>query len=399
MFSMRTTTIVATGGLVAGLLTIAPAAQAGTKWAGPQEVSSKFGTDLVVSDGGRVAAWVRTNKTSTSATGPVRTAWYKSKKKGWTPSAPIPGASESSRVQLSGNGNFALIEADGGGYLLSQRSTGNTWGAPQSIVTGTAITDGAMSADASVFVWVEWPPSGDDYPGPAAALKSRVRNADGTWGAVTTVGSVEPYSRWGNPGLALSRDGSTLMWADGAHALVASTRNPDGTWSAPVLVKQYPDDPDLVSLQLSADGSRAVWVRSGSDGILTAGRAGGVWSAVSNVTVDETRGVALAPNGSFVAWANSDGNMVVSKWNGTKWPKPKVLGKVSSPAIALTNKTIAWTVSDYRGSQLRSVIWKKGAWTSPVRHAVTAFSPAVSYDGNTVAWAATGVKKIYSSKR
>ncbi|HQR80460.1 MAG TPA: hypothetical protein PLT68_09600 [Actinomycetota bacterium] len=398
MIGKRTTTLLAAGGMVAGMVAIAPTAQAGTTWGGPQEVSSKFGSALVVSDGGRVAAWVRTNKTSTSATGPVRTSWYRGKKKGWTPSAPIPGASESSRVQLSANGNLALIEADGAGYLLAARSTGNTWSAAQSIVTGTKLTDGAMSADASIVVWVEWPTS-DEYPPPAGVLKSRIRNADGTWAPVTTVGSVEQYSRYGNPALALSRDGSTLMWADQAHALVAATRNADGSWSAPVLVKQYPDDPDLESLKLSADGSRAIWVRSGYDGILTATRSGAVWSPVSNVTVDETAAAALAPNGSFVAWANSDGQMLVSKWNGTKFPKPKVLGTVSTPSIALTNKTIAWTASYYRGSQLRSVIWKKGAWTSSVRHAMTAFSPAVSYDGNTVAWATTGVKKIYSSKR
>lgn len=399
MFSKRTMAVLTTGGLVAGMVAIAPAAQAGTTWGSPQEVSSKFGSSLVVSDGGRVAAWVRTNKTSTSATGPIRTAWYRSAKKGWTPSAPIPGASESSGVQLSADGNFALIEADGAGYLLAQRSTGNTWGAAQSIVTGTALTDGAMSADASVFVWVEWPPSGDDYPGAAGILQSRIRNADGTWGAVTTVGSIEPFSRYGNPTLALSRDGSTLLWTDGAHALVAATRNADGSWAAPSLVKQYPDDPDLQSLQLSADGSRAIWVRLGHDGILTANRTGAVWSPVSNVTVDETRASALAPNGSFVAWANTDRQLVVSKWNGTKWPKPKVLGTVGNPSIALTNKTIAWTSNYYSGSQLRSVIWKKGAWTSAVRHSVTGFSPAVSYDGYTVAWASTGVKKIFSSKR
>jgi len=48
---------------------------------------------------------------------------------------------------------------------------------------------------------------------------------------------------------------------------------------------------------------------------------------------------------------------------------------------------------------LRSAIWKKGKWTSVVRHSVTGFSPAVSYDGMTLVWSATGVKEIYSVKR
>ncbi len=48
---IRTLAIVTATGVSAGLLTLAPA-QAGTKWSGPQEVSSKFGRALVVSDGG-----------------------------------------------------------------------------------------------------------------------------------------------------------------------------------------------------------------------------------------------------------------------------------------------------------------------------------------------------------
>ena len=147
--------VVSAASLSAGLLALAPA-QAGATWSGPSEVSSKFGRTVVVSDGGRVAAWVRTNKTSSSASGPIRTAWYLKKKKKWTSSAPIPGASESTNVQLSNDGNAALIESGTTGYLMSVRDTKNTWLTAQSIVSGMDLGSGVMSGDAKTLVYVDW---------------------------------------------------------------------------------------------------------------------------------------------------------------------------------------------------------------------------------------------------
>lgn len=399
MFSNRLIAVLASAGICGGLIAVAPAAQAGTQWSGPQEVSSKFGRGVVVSDGGRVAAWIRTNKTNDSSLGPVRTAWYKSAKKGWTPSAPIPGASESSSVQLSANGNSALIDVPGTGYLMAQRSTGNTWGTAGTVVSGANLGNGVMAGSASVVFFIDW--GVDDYPTPSGKLYLTTRQTDGTWSAPALVGYANPDGRYSYYAtLAASKDGSTVVWLTDTFALVGIIRNDDGSWSAPQLIKQYGSDPSLDVLQLSADGTRVMWVRDDSDGILTSTRSGATWAPVSNVTVDETYSAALAPNGLVAAWANSDGEMLVSKWNGVKWPKPKLLGTVgSSPSIALTNKTLAFTSSGYRGSSLRSAIWKKGKWTSVVRHSVTGFSPAVSYDGMTLVWSATGVKEIYSVKR
>lgn len=389
--------VVSAASLSAGLLALVPA-QAGTKWSGPQEVSSKFGRALVVSDGGRVAAWVRTNRVSTSASGPIRTAWYKKKK--WTSSAPIPGASESTNVQLSNNGNSALIESGGTrGYLMAVRDTKNTWFTAQSIVSGTNLGNGVMSGDAKTLVYVDWGP--DVYPMAAGTMYFVTQNADGTWPAPTMLGMANPDGRYGyQDELAFSKDGSTLVWVDDTYALVGTTRNPDGTWTAPTIIKSYGSDPDLRTLALSADGNRVIWTRSETDGILTSTRSGTTWSTVSNVTVDDTYTAAISPNGLNVAWANTDKQMLIRRWDGAAWKKVKVLGKAGYyPSIALQNKTLAWTFRSFNGSSLRSAIHKDGKWKSIVKHSSTGFSPAVSYDGKTLAWSATGNKKIYSSKR
>jgi len=394
---MRSLAIVTATGVSAGLLTLAPA-QAGTKWSGPQEISSKFGRALVVSDGGRVAAWIRTNKANSWSSGPIRTAWYKKKKK-WTSSAPIPGSSESTNLQLADKGNQALIEAGTTGYLMAQRDGGNTWLRAVSIVSGTNLGSGVMSGDASTLVYVDW--GADTYPTPPGTLYYVMQNADGTWPTPTMIGMTNPNGRYrSRQELAFSNDGSTLVWVNELNALVSATRNTDGTWTAPTVIKQYGGDPYMSTLALSEDGTRVVWTRDGSDGILTATRSGTTWSDVSNVTVDETMAAAVSPDGLNVAWANSDKQMVIRRWDGIKWKKAKVLGSSGfGPSISLQNKTLAWTYTGYRGSSLRTVVRKSGKWKIKKKISSTGFSPAASYDGKTLVWSSTGSKKIYSAKR
>ncbi len=249
-----------------------------------------------------------------------------------------------------------MIESGSTGYLMAQRDGGNTWLTAQSIVTGTNLANGVMSGDASTLVYVDW--GVDTYPTPPGKLYYVTQNADGTWPAPTMLGMTNPDARYGYQGeLAFSKDGSTLVWVDDTYALVGTTRNTDGTWTAPTIIKQYGADPDIRTLALSEDGTRLIWARRSSDGILTSVRNGTVWSTVSNVTVDETYTAALSPNGVNVAWANSDKQMVIRRWDGTKWKKVKVLGSSGyAPSISLQNKTVAWNYTSYKGSSLRTVI-------------------------------------------
>lgn len=396
--SNKSMAIIAVTSMSVGLVALAPA-QAGSNWGGPQEVSSRFGRALTVSDNGRVAAWVRTNRADSWATGPARTAWYLTKKKRWTPSAPIPGAVESMRIQLSNDGNSALIESPGEGYLMSQRTKGNTWSTAEVVVSGANLGSGTLAGSASTVFYIDW--GVDDDPTPTGTVYSTSRRSDGTWTIPALVGYAYPEGRYNDyPALTVSKDGSTLVWLTDTYALVGSTLNDDGSWGSARLIRQYGSDPDMQTLALSADGSRVIWTRLVSDGILTSTRSGSTWSTVSSITVDETYSAAVSPNGLNVAWSNTDRQMVIRRWKGSAWKRVKVLGSAGYYSqIALQNKTMAWTYTTSKSSTLRSVLFKGGRWQRVVKHSSTSYSPAVSYDSKTLVWAATGSKRIYSVKR
>jgi hypothetical protein len=134
-----------------------------------------------------------------------------------------------------------------------------------------------MSGDAKTVVYVDWGP--DTYPQPAGKLYYVTQNADGTWPAPTQLGTVDPDGRYYyEEVVAFSKDGSTLVWVTDTFALMGTTRNPDGSWTAPVMIRQYPSSPSLEELQLTADGSRLMWLPSSGDGILTSTRSGTVWA-------------------------------------------------------------------------------------------------------------------------
>lgn len=398
---MKTQTRVLAGLGAAGMLiTIVAPAQAGTKWGGPQEVSSKLGRSIGVSDDGRVAAWIRTNKSDGS--GPVRTSWYKSTKKGWLPSAPIPGTAMITGLQLSTDGNFAFAEAPGTGYLLAQRTTQNTWGAAQTIVTGAQLDYGQASSDTSTIVWVDWA-GATDYPvAVPGSVKAQTRKPDGTWNAPVEIGKINYdfyYGYYETDPIALSADGSTLAWFDETYALKVSTKQADGTWGAPVLVKQYASDPSVTTLRLSANGSSLIWAQAGEEGIVITSRAGTGWTPLGYVTTDETTRADISPDGLTVAYGTDANQLITRRWNGTAWGKPVVVGSASNPGIALKNKTLAWSSSVYSGSTVRVSIYKKGKWQPTTKVTSAGQSPALNTSGTTLVWGSTSNKRIYSVKR
>lgn len=408
MFAGKVLSSLATAGLCASLLVVAPA-QAGTRWSGPQEISSRLGLGLDLSDSGRVAAWIRTKvvrRDPDRSGGPVRTSWYRSARKGWTASAQIPGTGRSSWVRLSADGNYALIEPwDNDGYLMARRQKKNTWGTAQTVVNGTRLGAGQMSADAQTIVWVAWSPSSryEDYvPG---TVMSKTRQSDGTWTAPLTVGQVHGELEYDVASgsvepIVLSGDGSTLVWIDETFAVKAVTKAKDGSWSAPALIKQYAQDPCLFStMKLSFNGSRLIWNQWIKKGILTTSRVRGVWAPVEYLTRDEADKIALSPNGKVVAFGNFDKQFVLRTWNGARWTKPIVLGPADSPSIAITKRSVAWTYASNEGSTLRSSVYTRGKWQRATKIASSARSPELNKNGRVLAYGATGAKKTYSVKR
>ena len=125
-----------------------------------------------------------------------------------------------------------------------------------------------------------------------------------------------------------------------------------------------------------------IWTRSSSDGVLTSTRSGTAWATISNVTVDETYTAAMSPNGLNVAWANTDNQMVIRRWDGAAWKKVKVLDRRATTLDRRAGQDACLDVHGmHKGSSLRSAIYKGGKWTSVVKHSSTGFSPTVSYDG------------------
>lgn len=383
---------VASTALAAGFLAVAPPASAGTTWNPPQQISSRYGRDLNLSRDGRVAVWIRTNRTSENATGGVRSGWYRSAKKGWVPSRPIPGTVGTYDVQLSRNGNYAFM-ATPTALLVSERLKTNRWQAPEKVAQVDNFSMGMMSEKGNTVAWLE-----------GTTIKARTRQDDGTWRAPVDIGTVSPsITRWFG-GFTLSGNGTTLVWVDSTPALVGSTHNGDGTWSptGPITQLTTEQADDLGNVQLNYKGTRLIWSYEYGepDGLFTVTRSGATWSPVDYVTYDMVDIAAMSPSGKVVAFTNWDDVLTATQWLGDRWGKSRKLDtSAEGPALAVTNKALVWTPSDYKGSTVRASLLLKGKFTKATSLGSQAMNPAISFDGKTVAWSQTSGKQLLSRKR
>lgn len=384
-----------------GVLAAQPAV-AGTEWGDPQAITKKFGRSIELSDNGRVATWIRTNKLDRN--GPVRTAYYLKKKQKWSKATVLEGTVDTADVQLSRDGDFLLITTPGTGLQMAQRESKNTWGAAEQIAAGN-VTQAKMSGDANTVVWADFRPDPfEPYTGDTF-LMSMTRGEDGAWGMPVELGQLPEQARY--PGFAdylgISSDGSTLIWMNSAAALVASLKDDTGAWTAPVLLRQLPDTYGPYGLELSAAGTRmaAYYPPYQADGVVTATRTDDVWSALSYVTVDGVWRMGMSRKGTTISYVDEDGDTLLRRWTGTKWRKAQVLDTkgTSSPRRDLVqrNRTVAW--SRVTGRALKASILVDGDWTKAKRLAKYSSSVGVSGDGRTVVWASPNTKRIYSVKR
>lgn len=199
--------------------------------------------------------------------------------------------------------------------------------------------------------------------------------------------------------VVLSYEGNAVAWIDETYALVVSTMTSMGTWSAPVKIKQFTNDPYLNSMAFSAGGSRLIWARWDVEGVFLTQTTPTGWSPADYVVVDDVTAAALSPNGSTIVWGNDSNQVLLVQFKDGAWKKAKVLGSSSRPSLAVANKTVAWTSRAYAATTLRTSVRTKGKWSSAVRLASQAFSPAVSFNSRTVAWADPNNKQLLSVKR
>ena len=373
-------------------LAVAAPAHAGGTWGSPQQLSPSSGRAIQLSDYGGVAAWIAAG----SGAGPVRAARYRSSSKGWSKSAAIPGATGVSDLQISADGNYALMAVDGTGYLLAQRS-GTTWGAAQTLIPGTQVAGAQMSRDARVVVWVDWTGSQSTPVVIPGTVKSMVRADDGTWSAPVVVGTILPgvASDFRAP-LALSRNSSTVVWMDEAST-IRSARMVSGVWQAPDTVASLnPLYGGLEYLAVERDGNDVLWISSGDDYLYMSEYISG-WQPALEVSSAGPTTIVTAPNARTIAFTDSDGYFELMSRTAGGWSVPVKRVMKGATQIAAVNAAVATTEKRPGKSVLRVYRYAKGSWQAPVKLSTKAKRPALAPDGKTVAWVSGS--RIYTSKR
>ena len=373
-------------------------AQAGTgsEWGDPQTVGSRYGRSVVLSADGGAAAWIRTDQTDPEALGPVYASTYLGPRKGWRKPVAIPGTAESSAVSLSDDGRAALIETDGAGYGIAERS-GGVWSAPASVASGVSLWGGELSGSGEVVAWIDSAEAGERE----SVLWARSRADDGTWDDPREVGFVGSMATW-RPDLmpVMSHNGSTLVWLDENSALRGAVRAADGSWSATGVIKPYTPMPTIFDAVLSASGKRFVWARSG---LLTSVRSGLTWSPPDNISLGAAGSLALSPRGSLVAWVTQQDEccqVMVRRWKNGGWIKPETLASVGALSDVLANDTtVAWVKASGASTMLRTATLVKGKWAVSGKIARKLRAPALSLDGSTLAWSAPATERIVSVRR
>ncbi len=402
---------IAVSGMVGGLLVAAPAS-AGARWSDPQQVDSRYGWQVSLSDDGETAAWIRT--VNFRQWGPVRTARYRGEKKDWSRSKQISGSAETEEVVLSGDGRSLLIKAPTS-YSVTTRKSGNRWSALETVAEAKQLGGGRMSADGRTVIWVDESGLLEEAFRPSRVM-SRTRSDGGSWGPAVEIGEFFDSSDFvyeDNEALAwddnniltridLARDGSTAVWMDSVARFVGSERAADGTWAPPKVIQTFAADvvvtPIVRDLQVSADGSRVIW--RGADGVLTTTRRPTGWAAVQPVTRGGVSSVALSPDGTVVAYGlYRSGRVEVRQLKSGRWSKPKKLGTARYPHLVVRTKAVAWSGDDLRSSRVRVSLQRKGEWTKPTAVAKKAYRPSLSAKADVLAWADRRSRDILGIRR
>ncbi len=374
------------------VIAVAAPAHAGSTWGSPQQLSPSSGHAIQISDYGGVAAWIATN----AGAGPVRAARYRSTAKGWSKTVAIPGATGVSELQVSADGNYALMGVAGTGYLLAQR-TGTTWGAAQTLIAGSEVAGAQMSRDARVVVWVDWTGSQTTPVIIPGTVKSMLRADDGTWSAPVGVGTVlpGPASDFRTP-MALSRNGSTVVWMD-ETSKIRSSRLLGTVWQAPDTVATLnPLYEGLEYLAVERDGNDVLWISAGDDYLYMSEYISG-WQAAQELSSAGPNTIVTAPNARTIAFTDSDGYFQLLSRTASGWTSPVKRVMRGATQIAAANAAVATTEKRPGKSVLRVYTYSKGAWKAPVKLSTKAKRPAVAPGGKTVAWVSGS--RIYTSKR
>lgn len=376
-------------------LALAAPASAGTTWSTPQQIASKPGRDINVSDNGNVAVWINTD--SDTGIGPVRTIRRTSG--GWSSSKKLPSTSGVADVQLNGDGTLALLKVANWGYYIATRA-GSTWSAPLSIISGSTADNAQMSRSGNVIVWVDSAGSQFKPVMVPCEVKSITRNADGTWTAPVVIGKLATRYYGCPDDVSLSGDGSTVAFFDETYTMRAS-RLANGVWSA--LPSVFTDNPAFDQtayfMALSTTGDRLLWSWGTEDYLYSSLYSGLAWSPEQQVSSAGPIRPVATPKATTLVFDSESGFETV--WfNGSSWVQVAVRASTFKNEVGIANTTIASSERKSATSNpLRTQIFTKKKWQKPVQVAKNGIHPGVSGDGRTLMWTSGKNQRMYVVRR
>ncbi len=257
-------------------------------WAAPVDLSAANGavTALHIAGDGLAVFW-------------ANSAGWVSRKVSGTWTAPTPWSEAAGQV-LSGDGNtVAFLRVEQPSWtaydvLYVSRNENGSWVNPVKLsTTGNWADSAQVSADGSTVIWRWYAATGssDSY-----VQVSRL--VAGSWTAAQTLGDYRSYSP------QVSADGATAVWlhVGASSTTIETARLVSGSWTAPVVISAGAGT--ATGPRLSADGRSVLWVDSLGT-VMSSRYVNAVWTTPVAVSADFRGALQLSADGTAATWVRS----------------------------------------------------------------------------------------------
>ena len=239
-------------------------------------------------------------------------------------------------LSMNNTGSVILGYSDSSQNAWAAFFSSGTWGAPEELSTATVVSGGA------VIVAIN-PGGGASalWENTSGGIDAASYYATGEfWGTPTVISSGSTNS---NPAIGMDNLGNTLaIWLSGTSPKTLETAKFDGTsWTSPASLDSTVNGTYQPVIAVAPSGlATAVWVENSSDDILTANYTSSAWG--SSQTIYTTSGaatniqpqVAIASSGnSYAIWAINIGSehlILSSTFTEDAWGAAQTLASVSA---------------------------------------------------------------------
>ncbi|HEV7610186.1 MAG TPA: hypothetical protein VGO61_22835 [Steroidobacteraceae bacterium] len=272
------------------------------------------------------------------------------------------------KVAFDANGNgfvvWSHIFADGSGELLVQRYTRatNSWGAIETLVTNSELTDGpipsALAVDAAGNALVAFRAASNFGAGMVAR---RYDAASATWGMFGNLGGGSSLGTgYGVPAVAINGAFAavTYLTDGGGHANLVTSVLSGSTWLLPVAMESSTTNVDNFSMAMDGQGNiNVVFVQGTAVSRTRYTASTATWSSPTTLAAVASARVQVALDGAgngFATWAQGADLMMSRYTRSTNtWGAATALDSLSTTvgtqALAMDaagNAVVSWTQSD-----------------------------------------------------